>query len=200
MTSHIGSARRGFWGFWKRQLSSASGEDAWLSLARRSQASGLVAGTTRVGGADGKVIIERLCISLPYVETFNSKVIKGFVPELRSRYGFFVFLDSYVLCIYVMNILCTFHISVSWVCYTHTGIVFTKTEIEHLYIAPLSSSVMSKIVPQLFYKNRFNIKWLTKVLICHETNKTHWNNFVDTLSHINKWKQYFFFLTKLIFF
>ena len=46
----------------------------------------------------------------PYVEKpFNSKVIKGFVPELRSRYVFFVFGDSYVLCIYVMNILCTFH-------------------------------------------------------------------------------------------
>ena len=70
-------------------------------------------GYARDGGADGKVIIERLCISLPYVETFNSKVIKGFVPELRSRYVFFVFRDSYVLCIYVMNIICTFHISVS---------------------------------------------------------------------------------------
>ena len=54
-----------------------------------------------------------MCISLPYVETFNSKVIKGFVPELRSRYMFFVFRDSYILCIDVMNILCTFHISVS---------------------------------------------------------------------------------------
>ena len=63
-------------------------------------------------GANGKVIIERLCITLPYVETFNSKVIKGFVRELRSRYVFFVFRDSYVLCIYVMNSLCTFHISV----------------------------------------------------------------------------------------
>ena len=30
---------------------------------------------------------------------------------------FFVFRDSYVLCIYVMNILCMFHISVSWVWY-----------------------------------------------------------------------------------
>ena len=66
-------------------------------------------GATRVGGADGKVIIERLCISLPYVETFNSKVIKDFVPEQRSRYVFFVFRDSYVLCINVINILCTFH-------------------------------------------------------------------------------------------
>ena len=64
---------------------------------------------------DGKASIERLCISLPYVETLNSKVIKGFVPELRSCYVFFVFRDSYVLCNYVMNILCTFHISVSWV-------------------------------------------------------------------------------------
>ena len=62
---------------------------------------------------DGKVSIERFCISFPYVETFNSKVIKGFVPELRSRFVFFVFRDSYVLCIYVMNILCTFRISVS---------------------------------------------------------------------------------------
>ena len=64
-------------------------------------------------GEDGKVIIERLYIFLPYVETFNSKVIKGFVPELRSHRVFFVFRDSYVLCIYVMNILCTFRISVS---------------------------------------------------------------------------------------
>ena len=59
-------------------------------------------------GSDGKVIIERLFISLLYVETFNTKVIKGFVPEQRCRYVFFVFRDSYVLCIYVMNILCTF--------------------------------------------------------------------------------------------
>ena len=32
-------------------------------------------GANENGGADGKFIIERLCISLPYVETFNSKVI-----------------------------------------------------------------------------------------------------------------------------
>ena len=70
-------------------------------------------GTAHDGSADGKASIERLCLS-PYVEKpFNSKVIKSFVPELRSRYVFFVFRDSYVLCIYVMNILCTFHISVS---------------------------------------------------------------------------------------
>ena len=33
---------------------------------------------------------------------------------------FFVFRDSYVLCIYVTNILCAFPISVSWICYKVT--------------------------------------------------------------------------------
>ena len=47
----------------------------------------------------------------PYVEEpLNSKVIKGFVPELRSRYVFFEFRDSYVLYIYVMNVPYTFRI------------------------------------------------------------------------------------------
>ena len=58
-------------------------------------------------GADGKVSIERWYLS-PYVEKpFNSKVIKSFVPELRSRKFFCV---SGFLCIYVMNILSTFPI------------------------------------------------------------------------------------------
>ena len=51
-------------------------------------------------------------------EPSNSKVIKSFVPELRNRYVFFVFRDSYVLCIYVTNILCTFHTYPDiWLCY-----------------------------------------------------------------------------------
>ena len=109
MTSCTGSVCEGFGGIWKKvsELSFASEEDGWLSLARRR----LVSGAHVLGGgrrADGKASIERLCISLPYVETFNSKVIKGFVPGLRSPYVFFVFRDSYVLCIYVMNIGYTF--------------------------------------------------------------------------------------------
>ena len=60
-------------------------------------------------GADEKARIERLCLS-PYVEEpLNSKVMKRFVPEQRSRYVFFEFRDSCsVLCIYVMNVPCTF--------------------------------------------------------------------------------------------
>ena len=44
-----------------------------------------------LGGADGKASIERLCLS-PYVEEpLSSKVIKSFVPELRSRKCFLCF-------------------------------------------------------------------------------------------------------------
>ena len=124
--SRTGSARR-IWGILKKSVS-------WVLPREKTVGFRLLAEARPValwrvphvlGGGDGKVIIERLCISLPYVETFNSKVIKGFVPELRSRYVFFVFRDSYVLCIYVMNIVCTFRVSVSWVWYTlsHTYVI-----------------------------------------------------------------------------
>ena len=74
-------------------------------------------GAARDGGmADGKVIIERLCISLPYVESFNSKVIKRFIPELKSRYVFFVFRDSNVLCICYEHSMYISHISI-WLWY-----------------------------------------------------------------------------------
>ena len=72
---------------------------------------------TCFGEGDGKVSIERMYLSPYFGKPFNSKVIKSFIPELRSRQVFFVFRDSYVLCIHVINILCTFHISVLWVCY-----------------------------------------------------------------------------------
>ena len=75
--------------------------------------------------AGGKVSIERLCLSLPYVEKpFNSKVIKSFVPELRSRV--FVFRDPYVIykCVMdIMNVLrSSMNMSIShihvWLCNT----------------------------------------------------------------------------------
>ena len=71
------------------------------------------------GGADGKVSIERWYLS-PYVEkTFRFKGNKKFRTWTKKSSSVFCvsgFL-CYVLCIHVMNILCTFHVSVSWVCY-----------------------------------------------------------------------------------
>ena len=83
MMSRTRSALR-IWGDFEKvswvELSPASGEDGWLSLA------GDV-----LGGADEKARIESMCISLYVEEPLNSKVIKSFVPELRSRKCFSCF-------------------------------------------------------------------------------------------------------------
>ena len=111
---------------WEKSVSwvPAGEEEGWLSglvVARRIRALvGLRADDVKA------VSIEGLCLFLPYVEKpFNSKLIKSFIHELRSRQVFFVFRDSYVIyvrswtlwtfCIPVW--ICLFHISVSWVCY-----------------------------------------------------------------------------------
>ena len=87
---HRKRARR-ILGIWEKSESRvlASEEDGWLSeLAEAFRRVLHVMG----GGADGKVAIERLCLSLHYVEKpFNSKVIRSFVTELRSRKCFFCF-------------------------------------------------------------------------------------------------------------
>ena len=89
MTSCTGSARGGFEGFWKSQFV--------VFAVRRKRVTFACSPRPCAGchkcwwGADGKVNIERLCIS-PYVEKpFTSKVIKSFVPELRSRKSFSCF-------------------------------------------------------------------------------------------------------------
>ena len=114
MTPCTGSVRGGFGEIWKSQLLRTRLRTGRVDFRGSLRPDEFVRHGRRTWwGANGKVIIERLCITLPYVETFNSKVIIGIVPGLRSRFVFFVFRDSYVLCIYVMNVLCTFHISVS---------------------------------------------------------------------------------------
>ena len=117
---HAPEARGGYWGFWKSQLSWELDTERVGSTfgARRGLTNLRTMGAARDGGQMINQNRKNVYLS-PYVEKpLNSKVIKGFVPELRSRQVFFVFWDSYVLCIYVMNILCTFRISVSWVWYT----------------------------------------------------------------------------------
>ena len=69
---------------------------------------GLAAGAARVGGGRWKSQHRKIMYLSPYVEKpFNSKVIKSFVPELRSREcfcvsGFFCYL--YVRCEYSMYV------------------------------------------------------------------------------------------------
>ena len=71
------------------ELSSASGEDSWLSGLAEARPVALC--RVRMWfGADGKVSIERMCISLLMSKNLlNSKVI--IIPELRSRKCFLCF-------------------------------------------------------------------------------------------------------------
>ena len=95
MTSCTGSVRVGFWGFEKSQGVSwvfASEEEGWLSeLAEALQR------VTHVVGDRWKSQHRKIVYFSPYVEKpFNSKVIKSFIPELRSRKVFRVFRIPYV--------------------------------------------------------------------------------------------------------
>ena len=98
---------------WEKSVSwlPASEEEGWLSLARR----GLVAGAHVVWG--------RWYLSPYFEKPLNSKVMKSFVPELRSRKCFFCV--SGFLCHHICYIWTFYeyymyvsHIHV-WVCYTH---------------------------------------------------------------------------------
>ena len=109
---HRKHARR-ILGILKRSLSWELDTEREVSTfgARRGQTNLRATGAARDEGANGKARIERMCISLSYVETFNAKVIKGFVPELRSRFGIPMF------SVYMLNIrtLWTFCVPV-WIC------------------------------------------------------------------------------------
>ena len=79
------------------------------------------------GGADGKASIERLCLS-PYVEKpFNSKVIKSFVPELRSRKCF----SCFGIPMFYVNMLRTFYVQFTYSYHGYGTLTHTHT---HIYI------------------------------------------------------------------
>ena len=102
-------ARGGFWWFWKSQLSWVLPREKTVDFRLLAEALRRMRTCWWVG-ADGKFIIDRLCISLPYVETFNSKVIKGFVPELRSRYVF----SCFGIPMFYVYMLWTFYVSFTY--------------------------------------------------------------------------------------
>ena len=83
MASCTGSVRGVFWGIWKKisELSLA----VWRRRVTFACSPRLCGGCHTCWRGDGKASIERLCLSLYVEKPFNSKVIKSFVPELRSR-------------------------------------------------------------------------------------------------------------------
>ena len=113
-------------------------------------------------GGDGKVCIERLCLS-PYVEKpFNSKVIKSFVPELWSRkcfscfgiHVFYVYMlwTSYVRFTYsCVGMLQYMLLPVAWELEWRTSGFHVR-----VYVKPeLSSSVADERICEYIPKNSF---------------------------------------------
>ena len=92
------------------ELSPASGKDGWLLLAR-----GGLGQVPHEMGCRWKSQNRKNVYLSPYVEEpLNSKVIKSFIPELRSCKCFLCFEILCSIYIYIyMNIWCPFRISVS---------------------------------------------------------------------------------------
>ena len=125
MTLRTGSGHGGFRGFEKSQWVEFLPQKKTVDLGAHR---GLVAGATHDGGADRKVVIERLCLSLLHVKKpLNSKVIKSFVPELRSHKCFLCF-GIPMLSMCIMDIMNISHTGMSmfisrihgWLCDTST--------------------------------------------------------------------------------
>ena len=132
MTSRTGSVG---WDLRKSSELSFSARRRRLTFgARRDQTSSLRLGVARGGGVGcrWKSQHRKIVFHSPYVEKpFNSKVIKSFVPELRSRQVFFVFRDSYVIYICASWTLWTFCVPV-WICLFH---IFISGDVTFIAIA-----------------------------------------------------------------
>ena len=117
-----------------------SEEEGWLSLARQ----GLVAGATRVVGANGKVGLERWYLS-PYVEKpLNLEVIKTFVPELRSCKCFSCFgIPMFYIYMSYEHYMYVSHIHV-WVCYSTPSLPLLSGPLWPRVVAGCPCGVMVK--------------------------------------------------------
>ena len=80
----------------------------------------------------------------PYVEEpLNSKVIKSFVPEQRSRYVFFEFRDSYVLSLWTFDVRFTHSHIISMV---HIYLLFVCLFIQLLFVSSLVNNSVVAIL------------------------------------------------------
>ena len=133
MTSCTGSTRAEDLGILKKlvELSSASEEDGWLLLARWGL--GWVPHDMEAE-RDEKARIERMCISLLMSKKpLNSKVIKSFVPELRSRKCFSCF-EFPMFYVYMLRTLWTFCVLV-WICPFHVFVSWVWSNKRHFLLS-----------------------------------------------------------------
>ena len=131
---HAPEARGGFWEFEESERVETRQRTRRLTFAcsRRPWA-----GVARDGGGRLKGRNRNIVSLFPYVEEpLNSKVIKSFVPELRSRYVFFEFRDPYVLCIYKWTLYVHFTHGRIWLRYIYIDVTYNphrQSPVHHTY-------------------------------------------------------------------
>ena len=158
-----------FWRFRKNllvDLRPASGEDGWLSLARGD----LGQVSHDIGRWRWKSQYRKIVRLSPYVEQpLNSRVIKSFVPELRSRKCFSCFeIPMFYLYGHSMYVS---HIAISWLWYIsfewHHNILFLQVCIQ--FIEPLIILTWMSILLLLkssSYHYSFQLTLLIKYSVC----------------------------------
>ena len=146
--------RGGFGGFWKSQLvelSPALGEDGWLSLSRE----GLATGAHVLAGGRWKSQNRKNVYLSPYVEEpLNSKVIKSFVPELRSRKCF----SCFEIPMFYVYMLWTFYVHFTycriWIWYIYIYIyIYIYHDVKPL--ARISLTLSLSLLPFVSNVHRF---------------------------------------------
>ena len=118
---HAPEAHGEFWGFWKSQLVELKTMHQIRRVdfrgSQRSDEFARYRCRTRWGGGKWKSQNRKNVYLSPYVEEpLNSKIIKSFVPELRSRKCF----SCFEIPMFYVYMLCTFH---TYVRFTHIHIM-----------------------------------------------------------------------------
>ena len=145
MMSCTGSAQR-ILGIWRKlvKLRLDTERDGWLSFAR-----GGLGQVLHEMGSRWKSQNRKIVPLSPYVEKpLNSKVIKSFVPELRSHYVSFKFRHSYVLSLWTFDVRFTHMVQMDRhsLSYKHLNKqvkYVTKTVIANLKHIPLTPNKLS---------------------------------------------------------
>ena len=105
---------------------------------------------------------------------------------------FFVFLDPYILCIYVMNILSTFHISVSWVWYIYNSIkdqsfVYTQLNYQTVLFQTIQFNINHLFELSINVKvNSLNTGWNDKIVVLKKTTlQLYFKTFIEKINSGN---------------
>ena len=173
-----------------------SEEEGWHSLPH----SGLVASATRVGGGCRWKIQHRKIVPLSLSllmskNLLNSKVLKSFVPELRSGRCF----SYFGIPMFYEYMFWTFYIRFPYSC---MGMVqLHPSDLFRCFMGARSDYVSNERVQALCYcKYSFLSDWcVINQLKVIQSEKNKWRSLLDARQKGNEWGIFFFFISNFFF-